>query len=1252
MHKTGNANTGKLKTLKNLNKYLAINKVCSGNSSGCSDITLQDKRDGSYIFISCKFPDTTKNNTKSLYDLDIQNIVAMVDDNKEIYKYYEIYLFVPNKNEILEKGKASKKMTHYLSKYVKENKILDKTDLNKCFLEFKTNILKVKKIYNTIDYNELYLTPQTQLKLCFHQELITRKTSNLIEEGNKSFLWGCKCRSGKTFMTGGIIIKEAKKKGKFNALIITPAPTETMPQFTEDLFYNFRDFNSFHNIISSKTITKMQSDENNIIIVSKQLLQKYIKDSTIEDIKKLKIDLIIFDENHFSGTTGLSKNILSSYSSKNTTRIYLTATYNKPLQEWNIPIKCQMYWDIEDEQFCKTLNITKLSEKHNEEYVKQTIQYYTNLGYTIDEIFKPYKNMPNLHLITPIFDQQRYEIIKNKIMDSKYGFSCDVLFSLNDKKTEFTFREDVKTILRYISGSNKEIDFKNGDKSIFTRISKISSRVPFTQIWFLPPYNINEISNCLITLTKEDNILKYYDVVPINRKNKELAKDVKDEINKKEIIARETNKRGLILLTGNMLSLRITIGSCDIVMLLNNTLSSDKIMQQMYRCMTEGKNKDSGFVVDLNISRVLNTCITYTIYKNNKSVEDKLHYLIKNHLINIDADMVEHKKLNVESIVSKLTDIWKSDPIHSFKSLLRNLDNDFVEFDNQTQKLLNKYFTHSAKDNTSKVQIQFCDSDGEVQELPSGKEQESSIDESKENITKEDKQTDNIISFTKDVLPYILPLASILTCKTNNKDFVKMLSDIKEDIQLLEIFDDQCLIWWNKNNLISFIQEVINKIYDKSSNLYNIAIQFKMSLQSLIDRPKELLELINECLKPKDVEKKQFGEVFTPMSLVNEMLDKLPLEVWKNKDLKWLDPAVGMGNFPIAVYLRLVESLSDVIEDKEERKKHILENMLYMCELNKKNVFVCKQIFDINNEYKLNIYEGDSLKLDYNKEFGVDKFDVIMGNPPYQDNSGNKGKWHTLWTRFVELSLNKLLSLKGFLVFVHPSLWRQPEHDMLKLLKIKQILYIEIHDEKDGQKTFKCSTRYDWYVLQNTIYRKDTEIKGQDRNIYNIDLRKWNFIPNYDFYKIEKLICGSIKTDIIYSRSAYGHDKKWVAKTNDQIFKYPVVYSVNRQNNLTLHYSSTNSNGHFGIPKVIFGSGATGFFIDKRGDYGLTQWCTGIADNEENLQKIKDAIESNEFKEVIKAISVSKAEINSKILQYFRKDFYTEFLYINNESTT
>ena len=126
--------------------------------------------------------------------------------------------------------------------------------------------------------------------------------------------------------------------------------------------------------------------------MSKQLLQKYINEKTIMVIKNLELDLIAFDENHFTGTTNLSKDILNSYSNIKTVRIYLTATFNKPLKEWNISPECQMYWDIEDEQFCKSIlidesNISKLKEKHNEEYITKTIKHFTDLGYSINDIF-------------------------------------------------------------------------------------------------------------------------------------------------------------------------------------------------------------------------------------------------------------------------------------------------------------------------------------------------------------------------------------------------------------------------------------------------------------------------------------------------------------------------------------------------------------------------------------------------------------------------------------------------------------------------------------------------------------------------------------------------------------------------------------------------------------------------------------------------------------------------------------------------
>ena len=1074
-HLIGNSNNAKLKKLEKFNQYLN-EKIISGNSGGCSDITLQNKNDNTFIFISSKYPKTNEDiaKQKKVDYYDIQKIIAMIDDNKHIYKNYKIYLVVPNKKKVLDKVKTANNSSNYITKYMNEENILDKDDLNKYFLAFKQDIIKNKQN----DWNEIYLSPKDNLVLRFHQELITYKTSILIEEGNKSFLWGCKCRSGKTYMIGGIIIKQLDIMKKLNVLIITPAPTETSPQFTDDLFNKFKDFDKFkiHNIEGSKKLNSLELDNNNIFVLSKQLLQKYINEKTIMTIKNLKLDIIAFDENHFSGTTNLSKDILNSYSSKNTVKIYLTATYNKPLQEWNILPECQMYWDIEDEQICKSIlvdntNINKLKEKHGDEYITKTIKYYTNLGLSLDDIFKSYERMPNLHLITNMFDSQRYDIIKENIMGSHYGFSFDVLFSLNKDK-KFNYNNEVKTILRYISGSEKEQDYKTGDKSIFTRINNICSRTPFTQIWFLPSDNINFISQNLKSLILEDKILKKYNVMCINRINSDLAKDIKDEILKQEIITKSEGKQGLILLAGNMLSLGITIDSCDIVMLMNNTLSSDKVMQQMYRCMTEGNNKKVGFVVDLNISRVLQTCINYTIYKNSKSVEDKIKYLLENHLINIDIDMMLSKKLNADSIVKKLMDIWKGDPINNFRSLLRNLDNDCTIFDNPTQKLLNTSFINSLKDNKVYSTVEFKDDDDELQVLPSGKEKNKDSDSNISNESDgiiEKKEEEIKISFTKDVLPYVIPLTCILTIENKNKDFINMLNNIKESKELLEIFDDQCLIWWNKKGLINIIHDIIVKYFDKSSNTYNISVQFKMSIQSLLDRPKELLELIGDCLKPKAIEKKAFGEVFTPMDFINDKMlkdiDEYWLKnknenIWTNASLTWYDPASGMGNYPIAIYYKLMEGLKTKIPNDVERKKHIIEKQLYMGELNKKNCFVIKQIFNINNEYNLNLYEGDTLNINLNEVFGISKFDIIIGNPPYNEESNRKGELLPIYDKFIEFYENKY----NIMSFVIPSRWFSGGKGLDKfrkyMLNKKNIVYIKQYDNA------------------SEIFKKDVEIKG------------------------------------------------------------------------------------------------------------------------------------------------------------------------------
>lgn len=76
-------------------------------------------------------------------------------------------------------------------------------------------------------------------------------------------------------------------------------------------------------------------------------------------------------------------------------------------------------------------------------------------------------------------------------------------------------------------------------------------------------------------------------------------------------------------------------------------------------------------------------------------------------------------------------------------------------------------------------------------------------------------------------------------------------------------------------------------------------------------------------------------EVFTPRKTCTMMLDILPEEVWHNPDYKWLNPASKNGIFEREIAIRLDKGLEKIIPNVEERRKHILQNMIYSIGLTK-----------------------------------------------------------------------------------------------------------------------------------------------------------------------------------------------------------------------------------------------------------------------------------------------------------------------------
>ena len=274
-----------------------------------------------------------------------------------------------------------------------------------------------------------------------------------------------------------------------------------------------------------------------------------------------------------------------------------------------------------------------------------------------------------------------------------------------------------------------------------------------------------------------------------------------------------------------------------------------------------------------------------------------------------------------------------------------------------------------------------------------------------------------------------------------------------------------------------------------------------MSLQSLIDHPKELLELIDSCLKPKVVETKKFGEVFTPMRFIDDKMlhdlqtyynSKYGRNIFEDETLKWADTTAGMGNFPVAIYYKLMEGLKLKIPIEKNRKKHILENMLYLMEINQKNCFIMKQIFDINNDYKLNLYVGDSLEVNITqKAFNIDKFDIVIGNPPYNEElNSKKGSATALYSKFIEYYIDKC----DLLCFLIPSRWFSGGKGLntfrKNMLARNDIVFIKHFD--DASKIFGNSVSIEGGI---NYFLKDAN--HNDKCMYNGSMTKMN---KYDVF--------------------------------------------------------------------------------------------------------------------------------------------------------
>lgn len=191
--------------------------------------------------------------------------------------------------------------------------------------------------------------------------------------------------------------------------------------------------------------------------------------------------------------------------------------------------------------------------------------------------------------------------------------------------------------------------------------------------------------------------------------------------------------------------------------------------------------------------------------------------------------------------------------------------------------------------------------------------------------------------------------------------------------------------------------------FHEQGKLFQLYTQNELSIE----------DFIRANLSVRDFEKNKYGEVFTPYSYICDILNELPSTIWSNPELRWLEPASGIGNFCVVIYIHLMDGLVRVIPDQRARHEHILRNMIFMVEINEENVIRTREIFGpFANIQCADFLAQDICCADKQKQ----EYDVIIGNPPFQtprDTARNSSKGgQTLWDKFILKSL-ELLSSKG-----------------------------------------------------------------------------------------------------------------------------------------------------------------------------------------------------------------------------------------------
>ena len=301
-------------------------------------------------------------------------------------------------------------------------------------------------------------------------------------------------------------------------------------------------------------------------------------------------------------------------------------------------------------------------------------------------------------------------------------------------------------------------------------------------------------------------------------------------------------------------------------------------------------------------------------------------------------------------------------------------------------------------------------------------------------------------------------------------------------------------------------------------------------------------------------------EVFTPPDVANRMLDLLPSSLWSDPHARFLDPGSKTGVFLREIARRLMAGLAEQIPDVQERADHIFKEQLFGLAiteltglLSRRSVYcsktanghysVCTAFDDeqgnilyepaahtwVNGRCRYcgasrEVYDRSEVLESHayrfihadNPEFLFPdmRFDVIIGNPPYQLSDGGFGKSaKPIYHLFIEQA--KKLNPQYILMII-PDRWfaggKGLDEFRTKMLGDNHIKYLVDYTNANDVFPGVDIPGGICYFLRDRTYYGDCEVTTINNGVQNTAKRKLNQFDTFVRYNESATIISKVKS--------------------------------------------------------------------------------------------------------------------------------------------